>query len=60
MTSTAAGSHGSLTNSSASRATNDMPKYDPELDKMANPYYYDANRVLYEAHMTRLLRSQEN
>ena len=30
--------------------------YDPELNKMLNPHYYDLNKRLYFAHMTKLHR----
>jgi len=34
-------------------------KYSPELDRLQNPFYYDVNKVLFEAHMYKLQRTQE-
>lgn len=31
--------------------------YSPELDSNQNPIYYESNRILYEAHQQRILRS---
>lgn len=35
-------------------------KYEPELNRTLNPHYYDINKVLFDAHLQRLQRSQEN
>lgn len=34
-------------------------KYEPELNRALNPHYYDANKLLFEAHMYKLYRAQE-
>jgi len=36
---------------------NSSKVYSPELDSNENPIYYESNRILYEAHQQRILRT---
>jgi len=47
----------SETSNSVVNHFNSQKTYSPELDSNQNPIYYESNRILYEAHQQRILRT---
>jgi hypothetical protein len=47
----------SETSNSVVNSFNSRKSYSPELDSNQNPIYYESNRILYEAHQQRILRT---
>ncbi len=50
----------SETSNSVVNCFNSEKTYSPELDSDQNPIYYESNRILYEAHQQRILRTNRD